>query len=252
VSLSVDEGEYRVRRIGGVDVVVTNQAGAIGQIAGAVEAGETRAFGFCNAHTVNHARTDQGFAQAAQKIVLFNDGIGLDIASRILYGSSFPDNLNGTDLTPLVLSRIPAGMAVYLLGAAPCVAESSAIVLARKFPHIHFVGTEHGFFKVDEEASVVERIRAAGTRLVLVGMGHPRQELWAMRNVDSVGAVIMCVGAFLDFSAGRVSRAPLWMRAARMEWVYRLLLEPRRMASRYIVGNMMFLWFVLRQRFATR
>ena len=79
-------------------------------------------------------------------------------------------------------------------------------------------------------------------------MGQPRKELWAARNRDAISAVILCIGAYLDFVAGAVPRAPRWIQKARMEWAYRLALEPRRLAGRYLIGNATFLLRTARQR----
>ncbi|WP_156680252.1 WecB/TagA/CpsF family glycosyltransferase [Sphingomonas profundi] len=236
------------RRIGLLDVRVATAGEAVAQIVASVGAGEARIFGFCNAHTVNMAAADPAFANAAARATLFNDGIGVDLASRWLYGAPFPDNLNGTDLTPAVLAALPPGTPVYLLGSPPGVAAEAQAALAARFPQCRFVGADHGFLAPDDEPAVLARIQASGARLVLVGMGHPYQELWAARNVAPLGATIMCIGAFLDFSAGRVPRAPGWARRARIEWLYRLAVEPRRLARRYLIGNAAFLLAVARQR----
>lgn len=239
-----------LRRVGGLDVVAVDQPRAIAEMVAAVAATAPRIFGFCNAHTVNMARNRADFAAAARQATLFNDGIGLDIAGRLLHGAPFPANLNGTDLTPALLGALPPDTAVFLLGSPPGVAEQAQAALAARFPNLRFVGTRDGFFAADVEAAIAASIRASGAQVVLVGMGHPRQELWAARNLQATGAVLLCIGAFLDFAAGAVPRAPEWARRARMEWAYRLLVEPRRMARRYLIGNVAFLWHVARQRMA--
>jgi exopolysaccharide biosynthesis WecB/TagA/CpsF family protein len=85
--------------------------------------------------------------------------------------------------------------------------------------------------------------------LVLVAMGQPRQEQWAVREAERCGAVSMSIGAYLDFVSGRVSRAPMLVQRLRLEWIYRLAIEPRRMAGRYLIGNLTFMAAALRQRF---
>jgi alpha-1,3-mannosyltransferase len=129
------------------------------------------------------------------------------------------------------------------------VAEEAANALERSHG-ISVVGTHHGFFAAEEEDEIAAAIRNSGAQLVLVGMGNPRQEIWAARHIRAIKVPILCVGAFLDFSAGRISRAPALMRAMRLEWIYRLVLEPRRMAKRYVTGNLSFLFAVLCQRLA--
>jgi exopolysaccharide biosynthesis WecB/TagA/CpsF family protein len=240
---------WEVRRLLGVDVTVATLDQAIGQLATSVMSGRLGIWGFCNAHTANIARSNAEFAAALQQMTIFNDGVGVDLASRSLYGTAFPDNLNGTDLTPRLLDGLPTGTPVYLLGSPPGVAEQAAAALEGSHG-ISVVGTHHGFFAADEEEEIVAAIRDSGARLVLVGMGNPRQEMWAARHSRAIKVPLLCVGAFLDFSAGRISRAPALMRAMRVEWIYRLILEPRRMAKRYVTGNLSFLFAVLCQRLA--
>jgi len=241
-----------IRRIGCFDVVALHTKDAVAQVVDAVSSNRPAIFGFCNAHTANLGRSNPAFVEAARAGTLFNDGIGLDLASRLLYGTAFPANLNGTDLTPAVLAALSPGTGVFLIGSPSGAVEDAATALTNRFPHINITGTQHGFFKSDEEAAIAARICASGARLVLAGMGQPRQEQWAAANRVSTGAVILCIGAYLDFAAGRIPRAPGWMRRAGLEWVFRLLQEPRRMASRYLLGNITFLVATLRQKTASR
>lgn len=236
------------RRIGRVDIDVTDRAGALAAIDAKACAGEPLMVGFCNAHTVNMADADPGFAASLSDALILNDGIGVDLGSRILYGTRFPDNLNGTDLTPAVLDSATCPLRVFLVGSPEGVADAAAEVLAARYPRHRIVGTQHGFFAEADEPALIDRIVAAEANLVLVGMGHPRQELFAARHWRRIGGVTMCIGAFLDFTAGRVSRAPGWVRALRGEWLYRLAIEPRRMARRYLIGNIVFLKNRLRER----
>lgn len=234
------------RRIGAVDVAVLSREDAMGRIAAFIN-DRTGVVGFCNAHTVNLARADAAFAAALAQMLVLNDGAGIDLASKLLYGGAFPDNLNGTDLTPAVLA-MPGPKRVFLLGSPPGVADLALERLATAHPHLQFVGAESGYFAASDEAALVQRICAAQPDLLLVGMGQPRQEMWAARHRQSIGCTIMCVGAYLDFAAGRFRRAPDWVQAARLEWVWRLMQEPRRLANRYIIGNATFIWHILVQR----
>ena len=229
------------RQIGKVAVDVTDRARALAAIDAKACAGEPLMVGFCNAHTVNMADARPDFAASLADALILNDGIGVDLGSRILYGTRFPDNLNGTDLTPAVLDTAACSLRLFLVGSPEGVAEQAAAVLAARYPRHSVVGTQHGFFGEAEESAIVDRIVASGANLVLVGMGHPRQEIFAARHWRRIAGVTMCIGAFLDFTAGRVSRAPGWVRALRSEWLYRLAIEPRRMARRYLIGNIVFL-----------
>ncbi len=203
---------------------------------------------FCNAHSVNTAHTDPAFTAAMRQSVVLNDGVGLDIAGRLLSGHRFPANLNGTDFTPRLLQEARLPLRIFLLGSKPGVAERAGEEIQRRFPQHRIVGIQHGFYAAEEDAAVTARIVAAQPDLILVGMGQPRQELWAAAHAGRIPGVIMCIGAFLDFTAGAVTRAPTWVRRLRAEWVYRLMLEPHRLAKRYLVGNPLFVARVIRQR----
>jgi exopolysaccharide biosynthesis WecB/TagA/CpsF family protein len=213
----------------------------------AVLAGRHQAFGFCNAHTVNMARQNKAFAEALAHMTLLPDGIGVDLASKALYGAPFPENLNGTDFTPDLLASAPAPLSIFLLGSAPGIAAQAASRFAARYPGITVAGHHHGYFSEDEAPKIAHMIRQSGAQLILVGMGHPRQELWAARHGPAAGGVVLTVGALFDFVAGRFARAPLWMRKARCEWMFRLMCEPKRMARRYLIGNFTFLSAVLQQ-----
>lgn len=240
------------RRIGDVNVCVQSLEGALGQIRDAVGHRRAGVWGFCNAHTVNMARSHLSFRSVLEKMTLFNDGVGLDLASRLLYGVAFPENLNGTDLVPLLLGSLPAATSVFLVGSAPGVASAAADTIRERYPNIAIAGVQHGFFAAGEEDGIVERIAASGAQLVLVGMGHPFQELWSARARARIDTPLLCVGAFLDFTAGTVSRAPQLVRKLHLEWLYRLCLEPRRLAKRYLLGNVLFLAFTFAQRLCLR
>jgi len=208
--------------------------------------GRPQLVGFCNAHTVNLAAHDDDFATALASFLMFNDGIGVDLASRLLYGRPFPSNLVGTDFVPALLDAAPFELRIFLLGSSAEVVAKASATLQALYPSHSVVGTHHGFFSPDESESVVSKIQAAAPELVLVGMGQPRQELWSVQNLATLPALTMCVGALLEFTAGTVPRAPQWMRSARSEWLYRLALEPRRLARRYLIGNVEFMGRVFR------
>jgi alpha-1,3-mannosyltransferase len=229
------------RRIGKVDVAVLEKEQALSLALAAIATKRSYMICFANAHTVNTARQSDSFSRALQQGLVLNDGIGVNLASRWLYRTPFPDNLNGTDFTPELLDRLAGGTAVFLLGGSHGVAERASRAIKAQHGHIQVVGTQHGFFEKEDESEILARIAESGANIVLVAMGHPRQEIWVGQNIDSLNATVMCVGALLDFYAGTARRAPLWLRRLRMEWIFRLLCEPRRLARRYMIGNATFL-----------
>lgn len=240
------------RRIGLLAVCATTEDEAIERVARSVACKSASIFAFCNAHTVNTGYSSAEFVSATDQATLFNDGVGVDLASKILHGQRFPANLNGTDLTPRILAGLPPGTRIFLLGSAPNVAVIAQQTLSALHPKLRFVGAEDGFFSRDAEPELARKIVVSEAQLVLIGMGQPRQELWAVRNRDAIGAVLLCVGAFLDFTAGEVRRAPLWIRRFRLEWMFRLAHEPRRLMRRYLIGNAAFVLRILHQRLSSK
>lgn len=239
-------GRHR-RRIGPLDIAVRTRDEALAEVLGAIAVRRPLLVAFANAHTVNVARADPAFAATLDGALVLNDGIGVDLASRSLYGRGFPANLNGTDFTPALLAALPGSTRLFLIGSRPGTVEEAGRRLMAAYPNVVVVGSHHGFFSAGEEAALVDRIARLGVDLVLAGMGNPRQERWAHAHLERLAVPILCVGALFDFTAGAVRRAPQWVRRTRTEWLYRLAREPRRMARRYLVGNGAFLAGVMRQ-----
>ncbi|MGH2778102.1 MAG: WecB/TagA/CpsF family glycosyltransferase [Actinomycetota bacterium] len=205
---------------------------------------------YVNVHTVSLAAEDPTYADVLRSAdLVLNDGKGVMLAGLIL-GRRFPADLNGNFFTPKLLERAAeCGWSTFILGARPGVAELVADVLRAEHPGLHIAGTMHGHFSPGEESDVVARIKDSGAGMLLVGMGNPLQERFLARRLHETGARLgVGVGAFLDFRVGEVTRAPGWMNRIGVEWVHRLLQEPRRMWRRYLIGNPRFVWRVLRSR----
>ncbi|MBZ9716896.1 glycosyltransferase [Mesorhizobium sp. M7A.F.Ca.CA.001.09.2.1] len=206
---------------------------------------------FLNAHNANIAYTDPVFAEALDDFLILPDGIGIDLAARLLYGAPFPDNLNGTDFVPAFLQASTTPLTVGLLGATRVNAEAASVKLAALAVQHRFVVIHDGYFPPSQEQEIVDRIAALRPDVLLVAMGVPRQELWIERHIDARHCTLpIAVGALLDFLSGAVPRAPLWMRRLRLEWLFRLAVEPGRLWRRYVVGNPLFLLRVVRQKFS--
>ena len=207
-----------------------------------------------NVHGVNLATEDPDHRALLRRAdLLVNDGKGVMLAARIL-GRRFPVDLNGNHLGSLLLERAAEkGWPVYFLGAAPGVADRAAEAVQRDIPGLKVVGCRDGYFSRYEEPEIVEDIRNSGAGLLYVGMGNPLQEQWLDRNMAQTGAHLgLTVGAFLDFQAGELPRAPAWMNRIGLEWIFRLATEPKRLWRRYLVGNPLFIWRVIRQRLGGR
>jgi N-acetylglucosaminyldiphosphoundecaprenol N-acetyl-beta-D-mannosaminyltransferase len=205
-------------------------AGAQARIAGYLERGTPAHVVTLGAEMANLAYGDEGYRcviNAADLVV--PDTIGIVLASRWLR-SPLPERVAGIDLLERVCADAAAqGHAVYLLGGVEGAAAAAGAALAQRHPGLRLAGAEHGYFEDAQNAAVVERIRSAGARLVFVGLGFPRQEFWIRDNLARLGQVVCIgVGGSFDVLSGRLPRAPLAIRRAGLEWLYRLAREPRR------------------------
>jgi len=146
------------------------------------------------------------------------------------------------------------GIPLALIGGRPGVAEACAQRMCEQLPTLKFALISPGFFPTEEAAkAVAAQIEKIGRVIVLVGMGSPRQEQWAWQFLrNSAGATVLTVGGLFDFFSGRVRRAPIVWREIGLEWLWRLVQEPRRLAKRYLVGNPLFLLLALEQRLRGR
>jgi alpha-1,3-mannosyltransferase len=184
--------------------------------------------------------------------VVLNDGIGVNFASRLLYGEPFPENLNGTDFCPSLLDAAGPDARVFLLGGTPSIAEKAGAALRERGRGVSVVGTHHGYFELADSQAIVQMAIDSGANIMLVGMGQPKQEIWAAQYAAHFPGPVLCVGACLDFMAGKFSRAPHLFRALNLEWAYRLTLEPKRLARRYLIGNFSFIFAILGEKIDRR
>jgi len=205
-----------------------------------------------NVDHVVMAEHDERFrtAYAAASLSLV-DGTPVLWASRLLR-TPLPMKISGSDLVmPLLRRAAERGYRVYFLGGAEGVAELAKSKLEAALPGIQIVGTDASRIDVNalaESDEVAERIRLAQPDLVLVALGAPKQEIWSYTRADRLKpAVLIGVGASLDFVAGIQKRAPSWMSKAGLEWLYRLAQEPRRLAARYLLRDPEFCLILLRQ-----
>lgn len=214
---------------------------AVERIRGMLGSGRPHHVVLANAHTLNCAWRDVDYRRILQDAALvLRDGVGVELAAA-LGGRRLAHNFVGTDFTPALLERLARPeVRVFLFGAAPGVADAAARTLRARCAGIRVVGTRDGY---ETGADVAAEIRAVRPQVLLVALGNPRQEEWIAEHQPTIQVpVAIGVGALFDYLAGRVPRAPGWMRRARGEWVYRLAVEPRRLWRRYLVGSTTVLW----------
>lgn len=239
------------RTLLGVDISALNRSEAVSRLDAALDSSDRPIrVAFANANLLNMASSDAGYRALLGSFTVLNDGVGVDIASRMKYGRAFEDNLNGTDFLPYFLEHARNDLRIYLIGSSNDVIYSAARSVAMHWRRHRVVGWRSGYFlRPQSAAAAVEAVRRSGADVVLVGMGNPLQERWIAEHGAATGAkVLIGVGALFDFMAGAVPRAPGWVRQARLEWAYRLACEPRRLARRYLIGVPAFLARALADR----
>lgn len=209
--------------------------------------GKPTTVAFVNAHAMNMAARDAAFFQHLMAAdVLLRDGIGMRILMRML-GIAPGRNMNGTDFIPLLLAEFNE-RAVALFGTAPPFLDAAAEALRAGGQSLP-VTLLDGF---QPDAAYLQVATYVKPELVVLGMGMPKQERIAaeLRGRTSLPVMVVCGGAIIDFLGGKVTRAPGCIRSCGLEWAYRLVLEPRRLFSRYVVGNPSFMMRALLLKFS--
>lgn len=235
-------GEH-TRVIQGVPIDTRSGSEVIQAIDLAVEQRTPLRVAIANAHTINLTRINPAYREQLEGFLVLNDGAGVNLASQWKYGKAFCENLNGTDFVPRLLTHSTRPLRVFLVGARPEVVAMAYQQFSVQYPHHRWVGYHDGYISPTEEEAVCASIRRSAPDLLLVAMGNPLQEEWIARCSEKTGATVCIgVGALFDFVAGKVQRAPLWIRQLKCEWVFRLAQEPGRMWRRYLIGNLTFLW----------
>jgi exopolysaccharide biosynthesis WecB/TagA/CpsF family protein len=210
-------------------------------------AGEPIRIAFCNAHTAYMAFKDRGYRRTLESMLVLNDGLGLDMAAKLLVGQAFPENMNGTDFVPRLLDYLPGPLRIFLLGGTEPVVERTARLWSERFRRHVVVGYHHGYFDANRERELLRLINESGADILLVAMGNPRQEHFIVANSHELECrLAIGVGALFDFTAEKVHRAPFWIQRYRLEWLFRLLQEPKRLGHRYTIELVAFLAAVIR------
>jgi N-acetylglucosaminyldiphosphoundecaprenol N-acetyl-beta-D-mannosaminyltransferase len=196
-----------------------------------------------NAHTLNLAYEQEQYKSVLNAAALvLRDGTGVAWAVRCK-GIAAGHNFVGTDFIPdFCRYTSQKGYRFFFLGSEPGVAEAARKNLLSLLPDVVVTGDHHGYFNDDQNTQIIDTINATGADILLVAMGNPKQEQWIARHLDRLNVpVCIGVGALFDYLSGRVTRAPQWMLDLGLEWIFRLLIEPKRMWKRYLIGNLKFI-----------
>ena len=254
MSLKSDKGAMAERMwMGRLPSMVVDFAGALRKIDSLVRAG---AGGMVFTPNVDHVvlaerdeRLQAAYSHASLSLV---DGTPVLWAARFLR-QPLPEKVSGSDLViPLVQLAAAQGWRVFLFGGAPGVAERAAAALEARVPALAIVGTAAPHVDIDGDPgarrAIAQEIAIRRPDLVLVALGAPKQEILCDEIKDLLApALLVCVGAGLDFVAGTARRAPAWLSRIGLEWAYRLAQEPQRLAGRYLLRDPLFLAIFARQ-----
>jgi N-acetylglucosaminyldiphosphoundecaprenol N-acetyl-beta-D-mannosaminyltransferase len=237
----------------GVGIDRVDLTGAVDRIAHFLETGGIRQVVTINPEFTIAARHNRRFYQVLRKADLaVADGIGIVWAARLL-GDRLPERVGGIDLVERLAERAARdGYRIFLLGAAPGVAESAAAALIGRNPRLRIVGAYAGSPLPGELSAIRAKIDAAHPDILLVAFGAPAQDLWIAENQAAMGVpVAIGVGGAFDFLAGRIRRAPRWIQRIGLEWLYRLARQPsrwRRMTALPRFAGMILVLIVARSR----
>lgn len=234
----------------GVPVDVLTWSDAVNCIFQWAQRRESRTVCICDVHSVVLAGRDRTHSDTMRSADLVTpDGAPVAWILR-RKGHGAQERISGPDLMWACCRRAAEmGTEMFLYGATPETLRQLEQRLRTEFPDINVVGSFSPPFRnlsPEEDAAIVDMINQSGARIVWVGLGCPKQEAWMKAHRQRVNAVMVGVGAAFDFHSGAVQRAPLWMQRNGLEWLHRILQDPRRLAKRYLVANTIFLMAVLR------
>jgi len=230
------------RSVLGVCVDVVDYDAAAGRVMQAARTSQPLAVSALAVHGVMTAVHDPEHRARLNELDLVTaDGQPVRWALNLLHHAGMRDRVYGPELTWRVLQRAAAeGLPVYLYGSTEHVLARLQQSFTSSLPALCVAGAEPSKFRdVDDEeaAAIAGRIRASGARLVLVGLGCPRQEVFVWHMRELISLPLLAVGAAFDYHAGLLRRPPSWMQRRGLEWLWRLGLEPRRLWRRYVLLN---------------
>lgn len=241
----------------GIGVSVTDYTDACAAIMEAARTRRSYAVSALATHGLTEAARDGELGELVNSIELVTpDGQPVRWAMNMLHGTALSERVYGPDLVAAVCAAAAAErMSVYLYGSTPETCRKVADELPRRYPGLRIAGVQPDRFRdatADEDAEDVQRIRATGADIVLVGRGCPRQERWVALHRGLLPVPMLAVGAAFDYIAGNITRPPGWMQRVGLEWLFRLYREPRRLFRRYLVHNSLFCVMLAREMLQNR
>ena len=224
-------------RLGPLVIDLVERAEMIDTLVDSVRGGKGLCAGYVNAHIFEELHGNPELAEAMRSLdLVFCDGVGARLGLRFL-GVPVPERMATPDFIDEIFTRLrEIGSSVFLLGDEPQVAKKMAEAVTERFGEM-VAGYHHGYFGPEEEHRVAGMVRESGAGMVLVAMGCPRQEIWMARHRGRLSsATSLAVGGMFRWYTGHERRGPRWMTDRGFEWLFRLIVQPRRVAKRYLLG----------------
>ncbi|MBI4598375.1 MAG: exopolysaccharide biosynthesis polyprenyl glycosylphosphotransferase [Candidatus Omnitrophica bacterium] len=227
----------------GIDIDILGTPDLMTRIASMAETSESHLICYVNAECFNQAVFDRRYRAILHEAdIVYADGAGVVWASRLTREPLKQRITLGDALPDLCRMAVARGLRLYLFGGGAGVAQAAAQQLIETFPGLQIAGTHHGYVSEQETASLIAEINQAKPHILLVGLGAPKQEKWMWRHREALQVpVLWGVGALFDYCGGKTPLAPRWIGRLGFEWLFRLLVEPRRLWRRYLFGNAFFI-----------
>ncbi len=234
----IDRGKHSIL---GVPISAVDYEAAVVAVIEAARGQRTLGVAALAVHGVMISVSDPDYrCRLNQLDMVVPDGMPVRWGLNLLHRADLPDRVYGPNLTLYVCEAAAGhGLPIYLYGSQPSVLDDLAANLRDRFPQLQIAGMKPSAFRqvtAEEQAEIAGEIRASGARIVLVGLGCPRQETWVYEHLGLLDMPMLAVGAAFDFHAGSLPQAPAWMQRRGLEWLFRLIQEPRRLWRRYALN----------------
>ncbi len=247
----IDKGKKNVL---GILVNAVNYEAAVSKIIAAASAGKPMSVSALAVHGVMTGVLDSTHRYRLNHIdLVLPDGQPVRWALNLLYHTKLPDRVCGPNAMLQICERAAEeGLSIYLYGSKASVLEALSRNLCQLFPKLIIAGTQPSKFRqvsAKEKQEIAQQIRNSGAAITFVGLGCPRQEVWAYEYRDDLSMPLIAVGAAYDFHAGNLAKSPEWLSDIGLEWVFRMMKEPKRLWKRYVFLNPLFMWLFFLQAF---
>jgi N-acetylglucosaminyldiphosphoundecaprenol N-acetyl-beta-D-mannosaminyltransferase len=238
------------RELFGVGVTACEADAAVAAIVAAAKFRHPSIASCFSVHSLVSASDDPVLNRKANSFEMVTaDGQPIRWALNLLHKTRLAERVTGRAVVEGVCAAaVKENVSIYLYGSLPHVLEGLQTALLRRYPGLQIAGAESPPFREltpEEDAAVIDRINRSGAGVVLIGLGCPKQDIFAFAHRPQIRAVQVCVGAVFDFFSGNKSIAPAWMQRLGMEWIWRLAGEPRRLFWRYATTNTAYCWKLL-------